>query len=173
MFVVHNPYCGFSIPWKGDENMAYAVVRVRGSVGVRRDIADTLKMLRLHRVNHCVVVPEETFKGMIQKAKDYVTYGEINKETLIKLILKRGRLSGNRRVDEEKIKELMDLSVEELSEKILNGEIKLKDTPLKPVFRLHPPRKGYDKAGIKKPFSVGGALGYRGEKINDLLEKMM
>lgn len=104
--------------------MAYAVVRVRGSVGVRRDIADTLKMLRLHRVNHCVVVPEEKFKGMIQKAKDYVTYGEINKETLIKLILKRGRLPGNKRVDEEKIKELMDLSVEELSEKILNGEIK-------------------------------------------------
>ncbi len=154
--------------------MAYAVIRVRGSVGVRRDIADTLKMLRLHKVNHCVIVPNtETYKGMLNKVKDYITYGEIDKDTLVKLILKRGRLPGNKRLNEEKIKELMDLSVEELSEKIINDEILLKDTPLKPVFRLHPPRKGYDKAGIKKPFSVGGSLGYRGDKINTLLEKMM
>jgi large subunit ribosomal protein L30 len=154
--------------------MAYAVVRVRGSVGVRGDIADTLKMLRLHRVNHCVIVPNtETYKGMLNKAKDYITYGEIDKDTLVKLILKRGRLPGNKRLNEEKIKELMDLSVEELAEKIVNDEILLKNTPLKPVFRLHPPRKGYDKAGIKKPFSVGGALGYRGAEINTLLEKMM
>jgi large subunit ribosomal protein L30 len=154
--------------------MAYAVVRVRGSVGVRGDIADTLKMLRLHRVNHCVIVPDtETYKGMLNKVKDYITYGEIDKDTLVKLILKRGRLPGNKRLNEEKIKELMDLSVEELAEKIVNDEILLKNTPLKPVFRLHPPRKGYDKAGIKKPFSVGGALGYRGAEINKLLEKMM
>ena len=154
--------------------MAYAVVRVRGSVGVRGDIADTLKMLRLHRVNHCVIVPNtETYKCMLNKAKDYITYGEIDKDTLVKLILKRGRLPGNKRLNEEKVKELMDLSVEELAEKIVNEEILLKNTPLKPVFRLHPPRKGYDKAGIKKPFSVGGALGYRGAEINTLLEKMM
>jgi len=154
--------------------MAYAVVRVRGSVGVRGDIADTLKMLRLHRVNHCVIVPNtETYVGMLNKAKDYITYGEIDKDTLVKLILRRGRLPGNKKLNEEKVKELMDLSVEELAEKIANEEILLKNTPLKPVFRLHPPRKGYDKAGIKKPFSVGGALGYRGDNINTLLEKMM
>ncbi|AXI25221.1 50S ribosomal protein L30 [Methanofervidicoccus sp. A16] len=154
--------------------MAYAVVRVRGRVGVRGDISDTLKMLRLHRVNHCVIVPEtDTYKGMLEKVKDYVTYGEIDKDTLIKLILKRGRLPGDRRISEEKIEELMGMSVEELSEKIIKGEILLKNTPLKPVFRLHPPRKGYDKAGIKKPFSVGGALGYRGREINKLLERMM
>ncbi|ACX72077.1 MAG: 50S ribosomal protein L30 [Methanococci archaeon] len=154
--------------------MAYAVVRIRGRIGVRRDIADTLKMLRLNKVNHCVIVPEtETFKGMIQKVKDYVTYGEIDKDTLIKLILKRGRLPGNKRVNEELIKELTGMNVEDLAEKIINGEIKLKETPLKPVFRLHPPKKGFERGGIKKPFSIGGALGYRGEKINELLEKMM
>ncbi len=154
--------------------MAYAVVRVRGRIGVRGDIADTLKMLRLHKVNHCVIVPEtDSIKGMLQKAKDYITWGEINKDTLVKLILKRGRLKGDKRVDEEKIKELTGMSVEELAEKIISGEIKLKDTPLKPVFRLHPPRKGYERGGIKKHFKIGGALGYRGEKINDLLERMM
>ncbi|HIP84957.1 MAG TPA: 50S ribosomal protein L30 [Methanothermococcus okinawensis] len=154
--------------------MAYAVIRVRGTAGIRRDIRDTLKMLRLHKVNHCVIVPEtDTYKGMLEKVKDYVTYGEIDKDTLIKLILKRGRLAGDKEIDEEKIKELIGMSVEELAEKIMKGEILLRDTPLKPVFRLHPPRKGYDKAGIKKPFSVGGALGYRGKEINKLLERMM
>ncbi|WP_423792849.1 50S ribosomal protein L30 [Methanocaldococcus indicus] len=154
--------------------MAYAVVRVRGRIKVRGDIEDTLKMLRLHKTNHCVVIPEtDTYKGMLEKVKDYITWGEIDKETLKKLILKRGRLKGDKRVDEEKIKELTGMELDELVEKIIKGEIKLKETPLKPVFRLHPPRKGWERKGIKKHFNIGGALGYRGEKINELLEKMM
>lgn len=36
---------------------------------------------------------------------------------------------------------------------------------------LHPPRGGW-KASIKKHFPKG-ALGYRGEKINDLIKKML
>ena len=33
----------------------YAVVQVRGVVNTRREIKDTLKMLRLHHINHCVI----------------------------------------------------------------------------------------------------------------------
>lgn len=40
-------------------------------------------------------------------------------------------------------------------------------------FALQPPRKGYGRKGIKMPFSKGGALGDRGEKINDLLLRMI
>lgn len=43
----------------------------------------------------------------------------------------------------------------------------------KKVFRLNPPKKGYGRKGIKKAFSVGGALGDRKEKINDLIQRMM
>ena len=43
----------------------------------------------------------------------------------------------------------------------------------KKTFRLHPPRGGYERKGIKVPFTVGGALGYRGEKINDLIKRML
>ncbi len=39
-------------------------------------------------------------------------------------------------------------------------------------YALHPPRKGYGRKGIKLPFKKGGALGDRGEKINDLLLRM-
>ena len=39
------------------------------------------------------------------------------------------------------------------------------------VFRLHPPRKGF-KGGIKTAFPKG-ALGYRGEKISELINSML
>ena len=54
------------------------------------------------------------------------------------------------------------------------GKIELKNVPgLKPFFRLNPPVKGFDRKGIKVPFSLGGALGYRKEKINDLIKRMV
>ncbi len=154
--------------------MVYAVIRVRGTVNVRHDIKKTLQMLRLHRVNHCVIVEEnETFKGMLQKAKDYITWGELDKDTLVELIKKRGRLIGDKPVDDEYIKNSTPYkSVEEFAEAILDGKIRYRDLPdIKPVFRLSPPRKGYE--GIKRAYSVGGALGYRGKDINDLIKRMM
>lgn len=46
-----------------------------------------------------------------------------------------------------------------------------KDGKLKPFFRLHPPRKGIES---KKHFGVGkGVLGNNGEKINDLIMRML
>jgi large subunit ribosomal protein L30 len=39
------------------------------------------------------------------------------------------------------------------------------------VFALHPPRGGFERKGIKVPFKVGGAMGYRGE-MDALLERM-
>ncbi len=47
------------------------------------------------------------------------------------------------------------------------------DGSLKKFFALHPPRGGFDRKGIKTPFSNGGALGNRGAKINDLIRRML
>lgn len=44
---------------------------------------------------------------------------------------------------------------------------------LKPFFRLHPPRGGYESKGIKKSFAEGGALGDRGAKMDALIRKML
>ena len=44
---------------------------------------------------------------------------------------------------------------------------------LKKFFSLHPPRGGFERKGIKMPLSKGGALGYRGAKINDLIKRML
>ncbi|HEX59495.1 MAG TPA: 50S ribosomal protein L30 [Methanomicrobia archaeon] len=151
----------------------YAVVRIRGTVGVRKDIRDTLKMLRLHKVNHCVLIDEnEYYKGMLQKVKDYVAWGEISREMLQLLLERRGRVVGGKRLTDEYVREHTPYSsIKELADAIYEGKIKIKDVPgLKPVFRLHPPRKGH--RGIKKSFAEGGELGYHGEKINELLYKM-
>ena len=54
------------------------------------------------------------------------------------------------------------------------GEIDPKDKKkYKSFFRLNPPRGGFERKGIKKGFSAGGALGYRGAKVIELIKKMM
>ncbi|MBU1939511.1 MAG: 50S ribosomal protein L30 [Candidatus Diapherotrites archaeon] len=152
----------------------YAAVRIRGDIGIMGEILDTLKMLRLHRTNHLVVLEENAVaKGMLKKTSDYLTYGEIDKESFVKVMEKRGRLPGNRRLDAEFYKAQKVKGAEEIVDAVLSGKKKLSDFGIKPVFRLRPPSKGFERAGIKKSFVVNGALGYRGKEINKLIGKMI
>lgn len=154
--------------------MVFAVIRVRGTVNIKPDIKHTLKLLRLNRVNHCVLIEEnDVMKGMLQMIKDYVTWGEIEKENLFKLINSRGKLSGDKTITDEYIKSATSVdNINKLSESILKNKFKYKDIPdIKPLFRLNPPKKGYE--GIKRSFKNKGALGYRGKEINKLIERMI
>lgn len=154
--------------------MSLAAVRVRGSVGVRGDILDTLRMLRLTRVNHCTVLPAEPeTEGMLRKAADYLTWGEIEPPVLTDLLAARGRVTGDRPLTEDYVKDVLGYpSVKALAEALSQGEVRLRDLEgVRPVFRLHPPVKGYE--GVKRAFTEGGALGHRGEAINALLRRMM
>jgi large subunit ribosomal protein L30 len=47
------------------------------------------------------------------------------------------------------------------------------DDYAKGFFRLSPPKGGFERKGIKKAFTIGGALGYRGDKMKDLIKRMM
>jgi large subunit ribosomal protein L30 len=150
------------------------VVRIRGTINVRGDVKDTLAMLRLHKPNHATLIPATpTYLGMLQKAKDYIAWGEASKETIAKLLRFKGRLIGGKRLTEENLKKLGFKGFNHLAEALYSGKIRLKDiSELKPVFRLHPPSGGF-KRPVKKAFSEGGELGYRGEEINGLIEKMV
>ena len=65
-------------------------------------------------------------------------------------------------------------TIKALAEAIASVEAKTGDVDgLKPVFRLHPPRGPKGWGGIKRSFSVGGALGFRGEAIADLAGRMI
>jgi len=151
----------------------YAVVQVRGVINTRRDIKDTLKMLRLHHINHCVLVadtPENL--GMIRKVKDYIAYGEVDALTIETLLRTRGRIIGDSAITDDYVKANSTFtSIADFAKALASGEIRLRDMPgLKPVLRLHPPRKGYKTT--KRTFNQGGALGYYGQEINTLLIKM-
>jgi len=151
----------------------YAVVQVRGVVKTRGDIKDTLKMLRLHHINHCVLVQDSPENlGMIRKVKDYVAYGEVDASTVETLLASRGRVVGDAPLTDEYLRSNSSFgSIADLAKALASGETKLRDVPgLKPVLRLHPPRKGFKTT--KRTFPQGGALGYYGREINTLLYKM-
>ena len=154
--------------------MTFIAIRVRGSINVRGPIKDTLHMLRLNRTNHCVILPETAeFKGMLKKAKDYITWGEVQLEVLNDLLTNRGKVQGDQPITDKYLKSNSKFkTIQDLTKALIKGEVKLSDVKnVKPVLRLHPPKMGYE--GIKRPYSLGGALGYRGEKINDLVKRMI
>lgn len=151
----------------------YAVIRLRSGIHTRPEIKDTLKMIRLNRINHCVVLAETPHnKGMIQKVKDYVAWGIIDVDSLTLILQKRGELEGGAPLTDKCVKDVAKYkSITEFAKAVCDGDALLKDIPkLTPVFRLHPPRKGH--RGIKKTFQQGGALGFYGEKINTLIKQM-
>ena len=108
---------------------------------------------------------------MLNIIKDYVTWGEIDSETTELLLESSGKSSGNSAFSKEHLKETTFKTMKALAKGLTEGKVVMRDVPgLKPLFRLHPPRKGYE--GIKRSFKVGGALGYRADKINILLRRM-
>ena len=155
--------------------MKIAIVQIRGTIGVSKTVKDTLRMLNLSRKNSCSIIDSNPqFIGMLTKVKDVSTWGEINPETLKILLEKRGRLPGNMSLDEKYVKDKLNLSLDQFAKELIDGKKKVKDLPgLKPFFRLHPPRGGFERGGIKKPFSLGGVLGYRKDRINALIQKMI
>lgn len=94
--------------------MKLAVIRIKGQVGLKKEIIETLDRLRLRKKYVCVVFekPTEVELGMIKKVRDFVSFGEIDDATYKELVEKRGK-------------------------KDVNGK-------LKPFFRLHPARGGME-----------------------------
>lgn len=143
------------------ESKRIAVIKVRGSVKIKKEIEATLNILRLYKKNYCVIAEATpSVLGMIKKIKDYVTFGEIDDETYKLLIEKRGEEYKGKETDKkEKIK--------------YKRFFMFNNKKYRPFFRLNPPKKGFGRKGIKVDFKISGALGNRKEKINDLIKRMI
>ncbi len=129
-----------------------AVIRLRGRTGLQGDVAATLDMLNIRRVNHCAIVHDRPdVVGMLKKAKDYITWGHVDAGTMKLLLEKRGEAA----------------SVRSKNFVVMDGK------NYKPCFRLSPAKGGLGSRGIKASFTNSGALGDRKEKINELLRKMI
>lgn len=156
--------------------MTWIVVRARSNVKVEHSIRETMDYLNLTRVNHAVVIPENAqYKGMLQKAKDYITWGNADVGLVEKMITERGRLMGDKPITDEYVNENTDFaSIKEFAAAIVAGDATVKDLPeMKRVFRLHPPVGPKGWGGLKRSFVVGGALGARGDEISALVERMI
>ena len=135
-----------------EDNKLVAVVRIRGRVKVSNEINETLKRLRLESPNNCIILKlNSSYGGMIEKCKNYIAYGEVDKEIAEKLFAK---FLNNVNADE-----------------VFDGKKNINEIRESMPFRLHPPRHGYKS--IKKSFTQGGALGYVGNEINDLIKRMI
>ena len=155
----------------------YFAVRVRGAIGMRGKILDTLSMLRMNKVNHGVLIwGEKSFMGMLNKCKDYIAYGEIDEKALVRLLRVRGKVEGQKTLTDEHIKNLTEYKdIKEFAKALLDGKIQYREKDIfkiKPVFRLHPPRKGH-RGTIKKHYGEGGTLGNVGDYINIIIHKMI
>ena len=156
--------------------MTFLVIRVRSDRGVKPKIRDTMAMLNLTRVNHAVLIPDTpAYAGMLHKVKDYVTWGEVDADTVSNLISERGRMIGDKSINNKAVKSGSEFStIKALSKAIASGDARTSDVKgMKPVFRLHPPRGAKGWGGIKRSFVAGGALGFRGEAITDLVGRMI
>ena len=125
---------------------------------MNHSLKKTFENLNLHNKNWCVVVKDTpSNRGMILKLKDYVTYGEITPTFFEELVNKRGELFKEPQKSKINSKKYLEF-----------GQKKYQR-----YFRLSPPKKGYGRKGIKIGFAKGGALGHRGDKIIDLIKRMI
>jgi large subunit ribosomal protein L30 len=145
-----------------NEGKKFAIVLVRGRFAMDGEIKHTLDMLKLHRKNYCVVFNDSpAIRGMAYKIKTFATYGNIDNDIYELMIEKRGEEYQGRLSDSKGIIKYKQKYLEHKGKKY------------KPFFRLSPPRKGFGRKGIKRSFVIGGALGDRKEKINDLIKRML
>ncbi len=145
-----------------------AVIKIRTDIGKNKAIKDGLRVLGLKKLYSCVILDNSPQnKGILNIIDSVVTYGEIDAKTLSKLLLKRGRISNKKKI------EAKEQDINSFSESFLKGEKKIADLGIKNLFNLHPPIKGFERKGKKAPFSLKGSFGYRGDKINELLNRMI
>lgn len=151
-----------------------AVVKVRGTISAQRDAIETLDLLNLTKTNHGVLVRNNpSMRGMLKRVQSYVTWGEVSSETLTKLLVKRGRLAGNKRLTDEYARKIGCDSIGDLAVSLAKCKLDYAKLPaIQPIFKLHPPKKGF-KGTTKKDYHAGGEAGYRGEAINQLIKRMI
>ncbi|WP_338601068.1 50S ribosomal protein L30 [Sulfolobus tengchongensis] len=153
-----------------------AVVRIRGWAKAPWFINETLEMLRLKYNFNAMIYPKvPPILGMLHKTSPYVTWGEINSDVLKMLITTRLETIKGDKVSDSYVKEVLKIdNIDALVKQLYEGKIYLHklNQYFKLPIRLHPPKGGF-KGSVKRPYKNKGEFGYRGDKINELIERMI
>lgn len=152
-------------------------VRIRGTATDNPDIRKTMEILKMESTFRARLLDNSpSTLGMLRAAKNLVAWGQVNPEVLEGLLRKRAEREGSRGLGDEFAKVFFKKeNIGELAKSVVAGDIGIKDLWLagvKPRFRLHPPKGGF-KRSTRRAATDGGELGYRGEDINRLVQRMI
>ena len=152
---------------------AFLVVRISGQADVPYWAVTTMTLLKLEKKYRATIIPEkDNTVGMLRKIQHYVSWQEIDIETVKELLDKKARKSGYKKVTNEDITSIGFTSIDELATSLAEGKTSLsKLKPLKPWFALAPPRHGF-KRSTKKLYGQKGVLGYNKE-LSVIVKRMM
>ena len=152
---------------------AFLVVRISGQADVPYLEVTTITLLKLEKKYRATIIPEkDNTVGMLRKIQHYVSWQEIDIETVKELLDKKARKSGYKKITNEDITSIGFASIDELATALAEGKTSLsKLKPLKPWFALDPPRHGF-KRSTKKLYGQKGVLGYNKE-LSVIVKRMM
>ena len=152
---------------------AFLVLRISGQADVPYWAVTTMTLLKLEKKYRATIIPEkDNTIGMLRKIQHYVSWQEIDIETVKELLDKKARKSGYKKVTNEDITSIGFASIDELATALAEGKTSLsKLKPLKPWFALDPPRHGF-KRSTKKLYGQKGVLGYNKE-LSVIVKRMM
>ncbi|MGA9843794.1 MAG: 50S ribosomal protein L30 [Nitrososphaeraceae archaeon] len=152
-------------------NMAYLVVRIKGTVNVPYWANSTLEYLNLGKKFNATIVPENKQSlGMLRKVKDIVAWCSADPETVLQLLSKRGRRLGNKPINEKDLPQNYS-NLQELARDLAEDRITISKLNFRPWFALNPPRGGFKKS-TKKQYTQNGILGEDKDLIS-IVERMI
>lgn len=163
------------------ENKVAVVIRIRGIIGVPPKVRKILQLLRLRQIHNTVFVKlNKSTINMLRLVEPYIAYGYPNLKTIKNLVYKRGFGKVNKQripiADNSVIESVLGkfdiICVEDLIHEIYTVGPHFKEAAnfLWP-FKLSSPNGGFKKKLLH--FNEGGDCGNRGEKIVQLVARMV
>ncbi|XP_046581532.1 60S ribosomal protein L7-like [Haliotis rubra] len=164
-----------------DEPRLAFVIRIRGINGVHPRPRKIMQLLRLRQINNGTFVRlNKATLQMLKVIEPYITWGPTNLKSVRELIYKRGYGKVNGRkipltdnaVIEKALGKYNIICMEDLIHEILTvgPNFKMAANFLWP-FKLNTPNGGWRRK--YNHFNDGGDCGYRDDKINALLRRMI
>lgn len=171
---------GFFVP---AEPKVALVIRIRGTIGVSPKAKKVMQLFRLRQLHNATFVKlNEATIRMLRLIEPYVTYGYPSRETVQKLIWKRGfgkinkqRIPiGDNKVIQEGLGSLgIECTADLVHEIVSVGPNFKKANNFLWPFKLSNPKGGFSNKTKMLHFMEGGEAGARGEEINKLVKRMM
>lgn len=159
------------------------VIRIMGTIGVPPKARRVMQLFRLRQVNNATFVKlNEATIRQLRMIEPFVTYGFPSRETIQKLVYKRGFGKINKQripiadnsVIQEGLSEFNINCAADLINEIytVGPHFKQANNFLWP-FKLSSPRGGYSSKTKMLHYLEGGEAGARGEEINKFVKKML